>query len=80
MEPSTCFLVDIKDEICKLPKDSGPCEGSEVYWYYNHEKLTCKKFMYGGCGGNRNRFQSQSECIMNCQSLSSELFIKGTNK
>lgn len=77
---STCFLVEIKNDICTLPKNSGPCEGSEVYWYYNYEKLSCKKFIYGGCGGNQNRFQSQLECIMNCQSLNSKLSIKGTKK
>lgn len=36
--------------------------------------------MYGGCGGNQNKFQSQSECIMNCQRLNSELLIEGTKK
>ncbi|XP_060859868.1 papilin isoform X4 [Metopolophium dirhodum] len=64
---------ELDEDVCKLPKDSGPCEGNKVYWYYNHEKTKCRKFVYGGCGGNRNRFHSQSDCITNCYS---ELLIK----
>jgi len=72
---STYFLEELDEDVCTLPKDSGPCEGTRVYWYYNHEKTKCRKFVYGGCGGNKNRFHSQSECIANCYS---ELMIKGT--
>lgn len=70
-----CFVEDLVEDICKLPKNPGPCEGSQVYWYYNDEKKSCREFTYGGCGGNKNRFRSQSECIANCYS---ELLIKGT--
>lgn len=72
---SNCFLEKLDGDVCKLPKDSGPCEGTKVYWYYNSEKMKCRKFVYGGCGGNKNRFHSQSDCIANCYS---ELLIKGT--
>ncbi|XP_060846635.1 papilin isoform X4 [Rhopalosiphum padi] len=64
---------ELDEDVCKLPKDSGPCEGTKVYWYYNHEKMKCRKFEYGGCEGNKNRFHSQSECIAKCYS---ELLIK----
>ncbi|KRG07645.1 uncharacterized protein Dmoj_GI26725 [Drosophila mojavensis] len=31
-------------------------------------KLTrsCKKMSYKGCGGNRNRYNDRSSCLMNC--------------
>ncbi|CAO2577779.1 Thrombin inhibitor hemalin [Lemmus lemmus] len=36
-------------------------------WFYNKENSTCQLFIYGGCQGNNNNFQSQSLCQNVCQ-------------
>lgn len=34
---------------------------------YHPEKNACVDFIYGGCGGNANRFGSQEECEAKCK-------------
>ncbi|KAM4835908.1 collagen alpha-3(VI) chain [Thomomys bottae] len=53
-------------DICQLPMDSGTCRGFRVAWYYDHNKKSCGRFWFGGCGGNENRFDSQEECEAVC--------------
>lgn len=49
-------------DICSLPKDSGYCMAYFPRWWYNKKNGTCQLFIYGGCQGNNNNFQSQSIC------------------
>ncbi|XP_057655879.1 papilin isoform X11 [Diorhabda carinulata] len=51
---------------CKLPKVSGPCEGYFLNWYYDKNFKTCTQFVYGGCLGNNNRFETKEECMNTC--------------
>ncbi|XP_077968158.1 carboxypeptidase inhibitor SmCI-like [Styela clava] len=44
----------------------GRCSGSYQRWYYNPKTIKCKKFKYGGCGGNNNRFFTWGQCILQC--------------
>ncbi|XP_054836467.1 kunitz-type serine protease inhibitor textilinin-2-like [Eublepharis macularius] len=53
-------------EVCKLPKDSGPCEALFERYYYDSASRTCKKFVYGGCRGNGNRFATWTGCMTVC--------------
>lgn len=57
-------------DICSLPKDSGYCLAYFPHWFYNKENSTCQLFIYGGCQGNNNNFQSQSLCQKVCQKKS----------
>ncbi|KAH8301941.1 hypothetical protein KR044_001003, partial [Drosophila immigrans] len=42
------------------------CEKRIKTWSYVSEKNICKKWHYGGCGGNLNRFATKSECNQKC--------------
>ena len=53
-------------DLCKLPSEVGPCDGFNPSWYYNYDEKKCKQFIYGGCDGNANRFETQTECQQRC--------------
>ncbi|XP_048354746.1 kunitz-type protease inhibitor 4 [Sphaerodactylus townsendi] len=54
-------------DICRLPKDAGPCLALFSRWYYNWESKKCETFTYGGCKGNANNFKTLEECKRTCQ-------------
>ena len=56
--------------VCRLPVDAGRCTGYYIRFYFNSAKNTCEKFVYGGCGGNRNRFETRRECRRTCRRYS----------
>ncbi len=51
---------------CDLPKDAGPCLAYMPRWYFDLENSRCKQFIYGGCQGNKNRFMTQEDCRVSC--------------
>lgn len=53
-------------DICRLPPAPGPCRAAIHQWYYNPKKQRCSQFMYGGCGGNDNNFNSKDDCKAAC--------------
>lgn len=62
---STC-VEPVGKDICQLPKVPGPCEGYYPTWYYDKQRKHCAQFVYGGCLGNANRFQTREECMGLC--------------
>lgn len=56
-------------DICRLPVESGPCDGKHhhVRWYFSEGHGTCMSFVYSGCGGNRNNFNSYHNCMNFCR-------------
>ncbi|XP_039201630.1 kunitz-type serine protease inhibitor 4-like [Crotalus tigris] len=52
---------------CALPMDEGACLQYVVVWYFHPETDSCRPFIYGGCGGNGNRFPSKQECERRCK-------------
>lgn len=56
---------------CRLPKVPGPCEGYYPQWYYDKDRKQCAQFIYRGCLGNNNRFETKEECAELCVSDSS---------
>ena len=55
-----------RPDACYLPKVQGPCEGYYPSWYYDAQRERCEQFIYGGCLGNNNRFQSRDLCENTC--------------
>ncbi|CAL8072585.1 unnamed protein product [Orchesella dallaii] len=51
---------------CDSPPDSGPCKGIIPQWYFNKKSKKCETFSYGGCNGNRNRYNSKCQCETSC--------------
>ncbi|CAB3262028.1 unnamed protein product [Arctia plantaginis] len=55
------------DPKCSQPIDPGICFGYSEMYGFDVTTQECKKFIYGGCQGNDNRFYSLEECQNNCQ-------------
>ncbi|NWH76187.1 CO7A1 protein, partial [Piaya cayana] len=51
---------------CSLPLDEGDCQRYTLRWYYNQRVTECRPFVYSGCRGNLNRFDSKEECEWHC--------------
>jgi len=54
------------DDVCRKPADSGPCEAAISRWYFNAEVGLCQEFIYGGCDGNENNFETLDACHASC--------------
>jgi len=52
---------------CSLPAKGGMCRASLPRWFFNEKTGECERFVYGGCGGNRNNFASKDECTEACR-------------
>ena len=63
-----CNLIIIGTDICRLPQDPGPCEAAIRRYFYNSQTKKCELFIYGGCAGNENNFETQAECESRCNS------------
>lgn len=55
-----------RDEICSLPSDVGKCRAMIPRYYYNVESEKCEEFVYGGCNGNKNNFNTEELCQEFC--------------
>uniref|UniRef100_A0A8D0PHY0 Pancreatic trypsin inhibitor n=1 Tax=Sus scrofa TaxID=9823 RepID=A0A8D0PHY0_PIG len=62
--------LNIKQDVCSLPKKTGPCLAYLPRWWYDKEKKVCSRFIYGGCQGNNNNFQSENVCKDICSQKS----------
>jgi hypothetical protein len=52
--------------ICAMPLVTGSCRGYFEMWGYDPRARQCVQFIYGGCGGNANRFESEEMCERVC--------------
>uniref|UniRef100_A0A8C5H088 WAP, follistatin/kazal, immunoglobulin, kunitz and netrin domain containing 2 n=1 Tax=Gouania willdenowi TaxID=441366 RepID=A0A8C5H088_GOUWI len=51
---------------CGLVSLQGPCRAYEPRWAYNSALQQCQSFIYGGCDGNDNNFESKEACEEMC--------------
>ncbi|XP_041354613.1 carboxypeptidase inhibitor SmCI-like [Gigantopelta aegis] len=59
--------------LCGLEAQNGDgmmsCLAYFPTYVYNKNENLCKKFIYGGCGGNSNRFDTKEACSATCKKL-----------
>jgi hypothetical protein len=64
--------VAVTEPRCSLAVDIGRCRALKPKFYFDYTSKSCKRFFYGGCEGNDNRFDSFEDCSIACL-LSAEL-------
>ncbi|XP_077788587.1 kunitz-type protease inhibitor 2 [Podarcis muralis] len=50
-------------EFCAAPPEVGRCRGAFPRWHFDLETRTCKMFIFGGCGGNKNNYDYEEHCL-----------------
>ncbi|KAM4026395.1 WAP, Kazal, immunoglobulin, Kunitz and NTR domain-containing protein 1 [Anomaloglossus baeobatrachus] len=53
-------------DLCTLPPVRGPCKALQWRWAYSPLMRQCFSFIYGGCNGNQNNFESRQACDDRC--------------
>ncbi|KAM7540797.1 hypothetical protein Aperf_G00000044610 [Anoplocephala perfoliata] len=71
--PLSASNANVFDPVCKLPKEVGPCRASNKRWAFNISKGVCEEFIYGGCRGNANNFESKEACEARCGGSNGEV-------
>ncbi|XP_007259606.2 amyloid-like protein 2 isoform X3 [Astyanax mexicanus] len=61
-------LQEVK-AVCSLEAETGPCRASMPRWHFDMQQRKCVRFIYGGCAGNRNNFDSEEYCMAVCKRL-----------
>nr|XP_008117946.1 PREDICTED: protease inhibitor 4 isoform X3 [Anolis carolinensis]XP_016852537.1 PREDICTED: protease inhibitor 4 isoform X3 [Anolis carolinensis] len=59
-------LTHGQPEFCHLPPDPGPCKAYMPRYFYNPKSNKCEEFIYGGCRGNKNNFETFKSCHYTC--------------
>ncbi|VDP08704.1 unnamed protein product [Soboliphyme baturini] len=62
----TFTIETILTNPCRLMPQTGNCTARLLRWYFNMFDNSCHKFLYTGCYGNGNNFNSQEQCERTC--------------
>uniref|UniRef100_A0A7N8YDR4 Amyloid-beta A4 protein n=1 Tax=Mastacembelus armatus TaxID=205130 RepID=A0A7N8YDR4_9TELE len=65
---TTESVEEVVRAVCWAHAESGPCHAMLERWYFVPEKGGCAPFLFGGCGGNRNNFETEEYCLAVCSS------------
>uniref|UniRef100_A0A4W6G5D5 Amyloid-beta A4 protein n=1 Tax=Lates calcarifer TaxID=8187 RepID=A0A4W6G5D5_LATCA len=63
------MCVCVLQDVCWANAETGPCRAMLPRWYFDRQEGRCAQFIYGGCGGNRNNFESEEYCLSVCSSV-----------
>lgn len=53
-------------QICSLPVETGRCFAAMKRFFFNSTSRRCEEFIFGGCEGNLNRFDTEKDCFDFC--------------
>ncbi|XP_050777553.1 amyloid beta precursor like protein 2 isoform X3 [Gopherus flavomarginatus] len=67
--PSEKEMISDMKAVCSQEAMTGPCRAVMPRWYFDLYKRKCIRFIYGGCGGNRNNFESEEYCMAVCKKM-----------
>lgn len=72
------FCISVSER-CSLSPEGGLCRAYFPKFYYDPDTASCQSFVYGGCGGNANNFNTIEECMAACSGAGNyTLFITDT--
>jgi hypothetical protein len=60
------FFYSIFLAACNQKKAIGSCKATLKRYYYNSMMNTCEQFIFKGCGGNDNNFETKRHCEATC--------------
>ncbi|GLD67407.1 amyloid beta A4 protein, partial [Lates japonicus] len=66
---TTESVEEVVRDVCWANAETGPCRAMLPRWYFDRQEGRCAQFIYGGCGGNRNNFESEEYCLSVCSSV-----------
>uniref|UniRef100_A0A8C5MJD6 Amyloid-beta A4 protein n=1 Tax=Leptobrachium leishanense TaxID=445787 RepID=A0A8C5MJD6_9ANUR len=66
---TTESVEEVVREVCSEQAETGPCRAMITRWFYDVTEMKCVQFIFGGCGGNRNNFDSEDYCMAVCGSV-----------
>ncbi|XP_055967936.1 tissue factor pathway inhibitor [Sorex fumeus] len=58
--------LKLVNSFCAYKPDDGPCKALITRYFFNIRTQQCEEFIYGGCEGNQNRFETLEECKEQC--------------
>lgn len=65
-EPSRPSPIHRQKDACMLPYASGNCQERHRRYYYDRGYGVCSPFLYTGCDGNENNFETREDCESLC--------------
>ena len=55
--------------LCSFDRDPGFCMAYFPRYFHNSTSGNCEPFVYGGCQGNENNFETREDCEHTCTGI-----------
>ncbi|XP_051172898.1 PI-stichotoxin-Hcr2i-like isoform X2 [Leptopilina boulardi] len=61
------IFLKAENSVCSEPMKTGVCKAAFYRYAYDKTEDRCIQFIYGGCQGNGNNFDTLNECLKACK-------------